>query len=746
MLLLAPQPKRCYFRIVTSSHGAGDPEQEGRRVDQPIGHDRHDQSEPELASCASRENGETTELAGSTSPGSGERMERQPESQPAEPVTRDGEVAPIRSGGEVVVDALMPLTQLESERSFDPSLTPADLGLEARESTEPPGPMARGRDMRSKLLARAAAFEAGSSPAESGLDEFEEYSEHAVEQPRDRELNLIGSAAPRPPAAIARRGTPAALSANMVALFGTILGLATIATIVALLISLAPEPQAIKWAPSLHPSRAISTQASSEAAASAAPSKIPAPVAKRQRTRLPGPWRVRDAKGDAAVRIVDGKIGREPFLRAIQDAGLPKKEAYRALVALKGLRNLEDCNRTDEFKAALERSSKRLKAFEYIVSAEEVYQAKEGADGLLKGEKLDLKVERGRVEGAFVFLGGNVDDSAERAGLERGLASALGNALEGHLSLSELESGDRIRFIGQEVTVLGEFARYAGMEVVQIRHADPKEKMLTVYYFRGSKSRGHYDQDGKAPFEGGWRVPVKGAPVTSKFNMKRLHPVLKKIMPHTGTDFGAPMGAIVGASSPGTIAFIGYAGASGNLVKVEHSGGYETGYAHLSRFAEGLKVGDKVKRMQLVGYVGSTGRSTGPHLHFTAKKDGKFIDAESLNLDGMRVLPSSERGEFDSARQKYDQALAKVPWPDLPPGLVAAAERKPSQDTVTEMMDDPMVAGGEQMGEPPSGDEDDLGMGSASTSEVGADTSASTGSKVYLTDDELKQLAPQGEY
>src|SRR5690606_22329922 len=120
---------------------------------------------------------------------------------------------------------------------------------------------------------------------------------------------------------------------------------------------------------------------------------------------------------------------------------------------------------------------------------------------------------------------------------------------------------------------------------------------------------GYFDSNGKAPYEGGWRKPIPDAPVTSKFNMKRVHPILKKPMPHTGTDFGAPTGTPIGSTSPGTISFIGPAGPSGNLVKVKHHDNYESGYAHLSRFAEGLKVGDRVDRLQLVGYCGSTGRS-----------------------------------------------------------------------------------------------------------------------------------------
>jgi murein DD-endopeptidase MepM/ murein hydrolase activator NlpD len=225
--------------------------------------------------------------------------------------------------------------------------------------------------------------------------------------------------------------------------------------------------------------------------------------------------------------------------------------------------------------------------------------------------------------------------------------------------------------------VLGEFSRYAGIEALEWRPA--RGKPMRLYFFRSSSSRGYYDDKGRSPYEGGWRKPIPTAPITSKFNPKRMHPVVKKVMPHTGTDFGAPAGTPVGASSYGTVSFIGYAGPSGNLVKVEHAGDIETGYAHLSRFVEGMRVGDRVKRLQVVGYVGSTGRSTGPHLHFTVKKKGEFIDPESLNLDGMRVLAKDEREPFMQAKQKYDALLDAIALPEPLPAPDVAAGPEPDE-------------------------------------------------------------------
>ncbi|MBI3206776.1 MAG: M23 family metallopeptidase [Myxococcales bacterium] len=306
------------------------------------------------------------------------------------------------------------------------------------------------------------------------------------------------------------------------------------------------------------------------------------------------------------------------------------------------------------------------------------------------------------------------------------MSAVLAKALDGHMGLDQLDRGDVVRVVAQEVTVLGEFSRYAGLEALEIRKGDGKEKPFRLYFHRGQSERGYYDDKGRSPYEGGWRKPVKDAPITSHFNPKRMHPVLKKVMPHTGTDFGAPSGAPVGASSYGTVSFIGPAGPSGNLVKVEHPGGIETGYAHLSRFAEGLKVGDKVKRLQLVGYVGSTGRSTGPHLHFTAKKNGEFFDAETLNLDGMRVIGKDERDAFAKGRQQYDELLDAIA---LPQPLAETPKAAPSAESAKQ--DDDFATGGP---EPTP----------AASPAPAADKAAPPkgGNPVYLTDKDL--LKSQG--
>lgn len=570
--------------------------------------------------------------------------------------------------------------------------------------------------MRERLLERAERARQApvpdAAPRESSGDDLDEIGR----VPRGRDD--LARRAPGAPIVTKR----SSLSPTVVALFGTLMGMAVIASITAVAMHLSPQRKEAASAPS----------ASANPEKAATPAKAQEkPVPKRARVRVPGPFRIADKKGDPKFTVITGKVSTNPFLRAVKDAGVPVAEAYRLPIAFKGTRDFDRCAKTDTFVALLERATKRIKAFEYIVSPEEVYQAMEGPDGLLKGSKLDLKVERHEIAGALVYDGKDFDASAERAGFERGLARVVEKAINGHATLSELERGDRVRLIVQEVTVLGEFARYAGVEALEIRRA--KGDVLRLYYFDAPGERGHYDAKGRAPYEGGWRNPIPGAPITSRFNLKRLHPILKKVVPHLGTDIGAPTGTPVGSSAPGTVTFIGYAGPAGNLVKVEHAGGIETGYAHLSRFAEGLKVGDKVGRLELVGYVGSTGRSTGPHLHFSASKNKEYFDPETLKLDGLRTIGTEQRATFSALMTKYDALLEAIPLPaELPKEETpVAADDKPAG------MDLPATDEGD-------GDSDLPGSAAApppTPKEPAAPTApAAATSDIYLSDKELMEL------
>ncbi|KYF55380.1 peptidase, partial [Sorangium cellulosum] len=509
-------------------------------------------------------------------------------------------------------------------------------------------------------------------------------------------------------------GRPSAgphLSPRMTAVFGGIFGLATLTSLIALLIQGVP----VRDERALVAAGPAGSAAGAEDAAKAA-SGAPEVKAKK-RTPLPGPWRVSELAKDPSVITASDVMDRRSFIVALADKGVPKAQIYRIMKAFDGLRKFDRCGRKDRFTVAMDRSTRRVRAFEYEVSASEIYQAREDAAGLLAGTTLDMKIAEEEVATAF-YVGKDLTSAYQSVGLEPGVLDVIDDALSGRMSTESFEEGSTVRLIALEETALGMFSRYKKVIALEYRPADPAGKAVRIYDFKGQEARGYFDERGRQPYAGGWRSPVPGAPVTSKFNPKRMHPVLKKIMPHNGTDFGAPTGTPVYAAYRGVVDWVGPAGPSGNLVTVAHPNGITTGYAHLSRYAPGIKSGMKVGTHQLVGYVGSTGRSTGPHLHFTAKKDGKYFDAETLQLDGERVMPGVDRAAFAEAKEALDKRLDAIPLPEPPPEPVKPEAAEPSAPPPAAAGSDATVSTAPQVGpsgpaepeaQPPEGAGDDEG-------------------------------------
>lgn len=489
-----------------------------------------------------------------------------------------------------------------------------------------------------------------------------------------------GEGASDGPASPAGEAREAELSPGRTALVGTSVGLLVIGGLCGAMISLSPPRPSAVPRPSPTSARQVES-AAPRASASAAPAASvqagPPPPVLGSGPPIPGPWRISQITPSPEIKVVEGAVDRRTLLDALTSAGVPKAQVYRIIGAFEGTRRFDQTRKRDAFAVALDAPTRRVRAFEYQVSPTEIYQARERQDGALTGERLDLHVEKKRV-GASIVVGDDLSASAQASGLDPSLLVHLDDALEGRAQLSSLRQGARLRVVAQVETALGAFARYAELCAIEYCPADPGAAPLRIYRYDGKSSHGYFDAKGHQPYKGGFRTPIPFARVSSRFSMQRMHPVLHVVRPHLGVDYAAPSGTPVYAASFGTVEWVGNAGASGNLVTIRHPGGMTTGYAHLSRFAPHTDVGQRVDARQLIGYVGSTGRSTGPHLHFSAKRNGVFIDPLSLKLDGMRVLPKSERGDFDERREDLDKALEAIP---LPPGPAAVVEPKETEDS-----------------------------------------------------------------
>ncbi|MEY4546711.1 MAG: hypothetical protein RL685_2906 [Pseudomonadota bacterium] len=564
-------------------------------------------------------------------------------------------------------------------------------------SSEPPPPEGwREEQVLADAAAESLGTEARASERPSSEVPLSSPGFDTLGEPSD-DLDLIAAPEPRR-APRPAPGTPM-VSASTALLLGTGLGMLSLAALFALLVLLSPRsaldptqrlapPPADPLAESAETREQAAEDLSAageddegtgedvEAQGVGAPAVVAPParatsgavphVQHEPRLPLPAPWRIADTGNDAELRRLRGTVGAGPVLTSVQRSGVSRAEAYRLYNSFRGVKNLNRSRPQDSFETLLD-SKGHVLAFEYTTVDDEVFQARESNAGKLEAKPLDLKVVRQRAQGVIV-LHGSFDASAQRAGFERGLAEVVNKALAGYATTSEMREGDVLSMVVQEVTVLGRFNRYAGIEALEYKKRGGQP--VRIYYHSVGRTRVYVDARGRTFGKSRWARPVAGAYVSSRFNPRRFHPVLKRIKPHNGTDFGAMPGTPILAAASGSVSFAGVAGPNGKMVRLSHSGGYETGYSHLSRFAKGLRGGATVEQKQVIGYVGSTGRSTGPHLHFSAKRGGRFIDPESLNLDGMTRIPPPDRRTFTVLRERYDQALDALA---LPPARVEPA-------------------------------------------------------------------------
>jgi murein DD-endopeptidase MepM/ murein hydrolase activator NlpD len=175
----------------------------------------------------------------------------------------------------------------------------------------------------------------------------------------------------------------------------------------------------------------------------------------------------------------------------------------------------------------------------------------------------------------------------------------------------------------------------------------------SLYYFDKEGSEGHYDKNGKSIKKALMKTPINGARLSSPFGMRK-HPIDGFNKMHRGTDFAAPMGTPIMASGDGIVKKAGWCGGGGNCVKIKHNSTYQTVYAHMSKFARGIKSGVRVKQGQTIGYVGSTGKSTGPHLHYEVIVNGKKVNSQKLKLPSGKILNGKQRKEFETKKIKLE--------------------------------------------------------------------------------------------
>ena len=235
------------------------------------------------------------------------------------------------------------------------------------------------------------------------------------------------------------------------------------------------------------------------------------------------------------------------------------------------------------------------------------------------------------------------------------LASEFEDIFKWTVDFFGIQEGDSFSVIYDE-----KFTDTTSVGIGRIYGASFTSGKKTIYAIPYADEEGrlkYWDHDGQSLRKQMLKAPLKYSRISSKFTHKRLHPVHRVYRPHLGVDYAAPMGTPVHSVADGTVIFAGWGGGGGNTIKIKHAGGLQTGYLHLKNFAKGIKVGSKVSQGQTIGYVGSTGTSTGPHLDYRIWQNGTPIDPLKVTQQPQDPISKKHRSDFELVRDRVMSEL-----------------------------------------------------------------------------------------
>ncbi|WP_243404061.1 M23 family metallopeptidase [Zavarzinia aquatilis] len=358
----------------------------------------------------------------------------------------------------------------------------------------------------------------------------------------------------------------------------------------------------------------------------------------------------------------------DTLMTLLTGAGLDRAEAFDAVETLRPLFNPRDLRVGQEISVLLRPESDSPDGAERPRLAELAFDTDvDRRVRLVRGDddKLSAQEERTELTLALARVTGSIDDSLFASAARAGLPDSVTTEL--------------IRMFSYDVDFQRDIHPGDQFDVLVERHQDPEGRTLKwgdILFARLTIQDGSLPIYRYAPSDDGipdffnpkgesvrkalLRTPIDGARISSGFGMRR-HPVLGYSKMHKGIDFAAPTGTPILAAGDGTIDKLGRAGSYGNYVRIRHDGKYSTAYAHMSRFARGLKPGSRVRQGQTIGYVGTTGRSTGPHLHYEILTAGAQINPQGVKFQTGRRLTGKELAAFNARKRKIDGELAEAP-------------------------------------------------------------------------------------
>jgi len=351
---------------------------------------------------------------------------------------------------------------------------------------------------------------------------------------------------------------------------------------------------------------------------------------------------------------IDHKISSgETFDKILNNYSIPNEEINKVKKKLNSDYDINDLKPNLEIKITIDQSNnKKITSFLFPVSRTEKIQLTKNLDSNLFEKKIIIT----NLNKKIVFKEGKITQSLYKTAID--------------LNVQPNVIIEFARIYGFQVDFQRDIRKNDNFQIMYEVFEDDDGKVFetgniifadlklsgknnALYYFEKKGSEGHYDENGKSVEKALMKTPINGARLSSAFGMRK-HPIDGFNKMHRGTDFAAPMGTPIMASGSGLIIRARWCGGGGNCIKIKHNSTYETIYAHMKNFARGIKEGIRVKQGQMIGYVGSTGKSTGPHLHYEVVVNGKKVNSQKLKLPSGKTLKGKERKIFEVEKIKLD--------------------------------------------------------------------------------------------
>lgn len=355
-----------------------------------------------------------------------------------------------------------------------------------------------------------------------------------------------------------------------------------------------------------------------------------------------------------SLTLKEGEIKSGQFFsNLLGSLGMSQKDAYDLTVACDSVFDVKTLRVGNRYRAYYDSTAVRYLVYDRDRASSIVFSCRPPYNAWIYEKPVTVESRY-----ADVTINSSLWNDMRDAGVSPLLILSLSDIYAWTIDFFGLQKGDRFRVLYDEKMCEGDVLAVDTVRYAVFSHGG--EDLPMIMYNQRDSGNIWWNEKGESMRKAFLKAPLQYSRISSGFSYARKHPVTRKVQPHTGVDYAAPTGTPVMTIGDGTVISVKYEGAGGNTVRIRHNSVYTTAYLHLSKYAKGLKAGQRVRQGEVIGYVGSTGRSTGPHLDFRVWKNGSPINPLKMESPPAEPINEAHRAAFEEAAAKYKARIDTI--------------------------------------------------------------------------------------